>query len=400
LFQRLKIFVTSHVIIVLKRGKKVIFEMRKDLVIAVLVTFLMSAMMFNVLPTGSQTMRQYDPWLDYNDDGKINLSDLVSLAMHYGTTGDPTKNVNVTNWLLPNPRTILYAVWNLSAGKDCRFVLVSGGGFLHVGGYLAITPFFEFENITFEYRGSVMPSAFWTLEAEWSYNGSESSAWNRELLSFTIIKVSPQAVPRQDPVGSYSVKAPYVKLEPYFINCWEALNEYGFNMTAVCKVYIYLHHSTPSSADQALNAYSWIAYEEATWDTRLGFGPYLVEGYKEINLVFYSNVSCCIVIYDPVLWTTYESLSINANTQVQRTYGVKSPNIGYSYIRLHPDLGTYVSTSILYPDYQRCYKMKSTKAFKVQKPNENARAHPSLSPFLDLGIHLYAQPILTASPKF
>jgi hypothetical protein len=70
---------------------------KKDLFIAVLATFCLTATILMVIPIRS-SINSYDPWLDYNDDGKIGLSDLVSLANSYGTTGDPTKQVNVTNW--------------------------------------------------------------------------------------------------------------------------------------------------------------------------------------------------------------------------------------------------------------------------------------------------------------
>ena len=48
--------------------------------------------------TQTQTEKEYDPWADINDDGKIDVKDIYYLASIYGTTGDPTKNVNVTNW--------------------------------------------------------------------------------------------------------------------------------------------------------------------------------------------------------------------------------------------------------------------------------------------------------------
>jgi len=44
----------------------------------------------------------YDPWLDYNEDGVIDVNDLHPLGVAYGTTGDSTKNVNVTNWPTTN----------------------------------------------------------------------------------------------------------------------------------------------------------------------------------------------------------------------------------------------------------------------------------------------------------
>jgi hypothetical protein len=69
---------------------------KKNLVIAVLVTFCLTAIIFMVIPIRS-SINPYDPWLDYDENGKINLEDLVRFANSYGTTGDPTKNVNVTN---------------------------------------------------------------------------------------------------------------------------------------------------------------------------------------------------------------------------------------------------------------------------------------------------------------
>ena len=64
----------------------------KNYLIAAVLSAMVLALMF-IPMSGSQSSKQYDPWLDYNDDGKISLADLVSLAQSYGTTGDPTKNV-------------------------------------------------------------------------------------------------------------------------------------------------------------------------------------------------------------------------------------------------------------------------------------------------------------------
>lgn len=43
---------------------------------------------------------EYDPWLDYNGDGKIDINELHPLGQAYGTSGDPTRDVSVTNWPL------------------------------------------------------------------------------------------------------------------------------------------------------------------------------------------------------------------------------------------------------------------------------------------------------------
>lgn len=49
----------------------------------------------------------YDPWLDYNEDGVIDVNDLSPLGGAYGSTGDSTKNVTVTNW--PQPQKLTFA---------------------------------------------------------------------------------------------------------------------------------------------------------------------------------------------------------------------------------------------------------------------------------------------------
>jgi hypothetical protein len=40
----------------------------------------------------------YDPWLDVNDDGKIDVNDSIAVWQAYGTTGNPTKPVVVTGY--------------------------------------------------------------------------------------------------------------------------------------------------------------------------------------------------------------------------------------------------------------------------------------------------------------
>lgn len=40
----------------------------------------------------------YDPWVDYDESGAVDHMDLYDFAQAYGTTGDPTKNVNVMNF--------------------------------------------------------------------------------------------------------------------------------------------------------------------------------------------------------------------------------------------------------------------------------------------------------------
>jgi S1-C subfamily serine protease len=71
---------------------------KKDMVIAVLITFCFTATLFMITPSSSQLSgREYDPWLDLNDDGKIDILDLSKIAMAFGKAGTP---INKTGLLL------------------------------------------------------------------------------------------------------------------------------------------------------------------------------------------------------------------------------------------------------------------------------------------------------------
>ena len=52
------------------------------------------------IPFSSQQDNEYNPWLDYNNDGIIDINDLQMLGQAYSATGDTTKKVNVTNFPL------------------------------------------------------------------------------------------------------------------------------------------------------------------------------------------------------------------------------------------------------------------------------------------------------------
>jgi len=71
---------------------------KKDFVVAAIVTFCLATTFFVVIPTrSSKESNSYDPWLDVNDDGIINILDISGLARIFGTSGSP---VNKTALLL------------------------------------------------------------------------------------------------------------------------------------------------------------------------------------------------------------------------------------------------------------------------------------------------------------
>jgi len=74
---------------------------RKHFLVAVL--FALALLTVALSPLSAQLSGSYDSWLDFNGDGIIDANDLQPLGQAYGASGDPTRNVNVTNWPVDRP---------------------------------------------------------------------------------------------------------------------------------------------------------------------------------------------------------------------------------------------------------------------------------------------------------
>ena len=61
--------------------------LKRDLIVAVLLTFCLTVLLFQVLPISSQDAGDYDPWYDVNDDGLIDMRDVGGIARKFGTSG-------------------------------------------------------------------------------------------------------------------------------------------------------------------------------------------------------------------------------------------------------------------------------------------------------------------------
>lgn len=86
----------------------------KHFLIATLISIALVTVVFT--PLSGQHDSTYDPWIDYNNDGTIDVNDLSSLGQAYGTSGNPTRNVNVTNWpIATNHLTTILSDTNGSA---------------------------------------------------------------------------------------------------------------------------------------------------------------------------------------------------------------------------------------------------------------------------------------------
>lgn len=97
-------------------------------------------------PIRSQTAAQYDPWLDVNDDGKIDGKDIALPALIYGTAGDPTKNVNVTNWPSQLLSNYVYDSGPLTLGPYPNNDSWTYRD-LPIAGYRQVSVFVSFDNI-------------------------------------------------------------------------------------------------------------------------------------------------------------------------------------------------------------------------------------------------------------
>jgi hypothetical protein len=97
---------------------------KKYLIIAVLATFCLTATLFMVVPTKSQS-GSYDPWTDVNGDGSIDMADISLGIEGFMSNGDATKPVNVTNWPTSQPVNI--------TGHATKLVIAASFGALSAG---------------------------------------------------------------------------------------------------------------------------------------------------------------------------------------------------------------------------------------------------------------------------
>lgn len=81
--------------------------------------------------SGQQDSGSYDPWLDYDENGRIDVNELHRLGESYGSLGDSTKNVtiagHVTAYLRPNGGN-----FSLPAGSDWYSEMISVDGYATV----------------------------------------------------------------------------------------------------------------------------------------------------------------------------------------------------------------------------------------------------------------------------
>jgi hypothetical protein len=88
LFQKANNVPDATILVLWEKGGGDTMKIRKDLIVVALATFCLTVTLFTALPTRSQSgMGEYDPWIDSNDDGIIDIFDAIHLAGAYGTEG-------------------------------------------------------------------------------------------------------------------------------------------------------------------------------------------------------------------------------------------------------------------------------------------------------------------------
>jgi uncharacterized protein YqgV (UPF0045/DUF77 family) len=68
---------------------------KRHLVIVALATFCLTASLFMIVSSRSQSQSQYDPWVDLNDDGQINILESIIVANHFLESGTPVNKTEL-----------------------------------------------------------------------------------------------------------------------------------------------------------------------------------------------------------------------------------------------------------------------------------------------------------------
>jgi len=66
---------------------------RRDVIAAALLACILTVLFYGTQMTRSAA--PYDAWLDYNEDGTINMRDIGATVQAFGASGDPAKNVTI-----------------------------------------------------------------------------------------------------------------------------------------------------------------------------------------------------------------------------------------------------------------------------------------------------------------
>jgi hypothetical protein len=124
---------------------------KKYLIIAVLATFCLTATLFMIVPTRSQS-GSYDARTDVNGDGTIDMADISIGIDGFMTNGDPTLNVSVTNW----PQSSDVPIWwdhDLADGATVTSPVQHSDGYSRLHMLIRVTGLAAAETVDFTVYG-------------------------------------------------------------------------------------------------------------------------------------------------------------------------------------------------------------------------------------------------------
>ena len=122
---------------------------RKDLIIVALVGFILAVTLYPRITTSNtwEPINPYDPWIDWDDNGEIDIFDKVAVGTRFGSTGDPTKNVTVTNFPLDEEGNLKVSFKKttkvIGVVKDLNLSWVTGTKTIYVSNTISVDDFSE-----------------------------------------------------------------------------------------------------------------------------------------------------------------------------------------------------------------------------------------------------------------
>ena len=97
---------------------------RKDVIIAVLGTFCLTVTLFMVMPTRSQS-GSYDPWIDVNDDGSIDMADISIEIDNFMAAGTPIDKTALLLELQARMDSLNASLLDLEASLETRITTLN-----------------------------------------------------------------------------------------------------------------------------------------------------------------------------------------------------------------------------------------------------------------------------------
>lgn len=113
-----------------------------------------------------QSGGMYDSWLDYNEDGTIDVNDLHPLGGAYGTSGDPTKNVTIAK----HASKVIKPAVGVSVPSSAYWF----SGNIVIDGYSKVTVLIHFEAIANVYTLTCSETGglhWWIVDTIAGFNG-------------------------------------------------------------------------------------------------------------------------------------------------------------------------------------------------------------------------------------